>query len=336
MPPRTELPTPRGPLSEAVIGRLRGARAALPDRVDTVDVATDDDAQLALTCCYELHYESFAGVDDDLEWSPEILGLRRRLEHAFLDRVRDAVGAPAPCAPDAVVDGLRALAADTTGPSLSRFVAEHGTREHLREFCVHRSEYQRKEADPHTWMIPRLPATAKAAAVAIQYDEYGAGSPAGMHSELFAATMRALGLDPSYAAYRDLLPGTTLATTNLVSMLGLHRGLRAACVGHLALFEMTSVGPMGRYAAACSRLGLDDAARAFYDVHVDADAWHEQVAQHDLVGGFVAAEPAAGGMILFGARALTHVEARMTTAILAAWDRETTSLRQPLPAPVPA
>jgi hypothetical protein len=147
--------------------------------------------------------------------------------------------------------------------------------------------------------------------------------------------MRALDLDPRYAAYRDLLPGITLATTNLVSMFGLHRALRAACVGHLALFEMTSVGPMGRYATACTRLGLDDAARAFYDVHVDADAWHEQVAQHDLVGGLLAAEPAAGGMVLFGARALTHVETRMATAILAAWDRGATSLRQPLPAPLP-
>jgi hypothetical protein len=40
-------------------------------------------------------------------------------------------------------------------------------------------------------------------------------------------------------------------------------------------------------------------------------------------------------MVLFGARALTHVETRMATAILAAWDRGATSLRQPLPAPLP-
>jgi hypothetical protein len=328
---RPQLPLPRGPISEAVIDALRAAPGTvrLP-RLDDVDLLEDDDAQLALTCCYELHYESFVDVDDRWEWAPELLALTKQLEHAFEQRLVDEVGTPTEITAEDVVPALLELT-NADGPSLSSFLEQRGSHEHMREFCVHRSEYQRKEADPHTWMIPRLRGRAKAAAVAIQYDEYGEGVADAMHAELFATTMEALGLDPTYGAYRDLLPAATLATGNLVTMLGLHRRLRAACVGHLAVFEMTSVTPMTRYSAALRRLGVGEQARRFYDVHVEADAWHEQVAQHELVAGLLEAEPDAGGAVLFGARALMEVERRMTVSMLDAWARNDTALRQPLP-----
>ena len=47
-------------------------------------------------------------------------------------------------------------------------------------------------------------------------------------------------------------------------------------VGHLALFEMTSVEPMGRYSVALRRHGAGAAARHFYEVHVVADAHHQR------------------------------------------------------------
>jgi Iron-containing redox enzyme len=328
---RPRLPQPRGPISEVVIDALRRAPGPIPaPNLDGVDMLDDDDAQLALTVCYELHYESFLDVDDRWEWAPELLALTNQLELAFELRLIDAVGAqPDIAAPDVVPALLELVQAD--GPSLSSFLEARGSREHMREFCVHRSEYQRKEADPHTWMIPRLRGRAKAAAVTIQYDEYGEGVADAMHAELFATTMEALDLESGYGVYRDLLPAATLATGNLVTMFGLHRRWRAACVGHLAVFEMTSVVPMTRYASALRRLGVSEDARRFYDVHVEADAWHEQVAQHELVSGLIDAEPDAGGGVIFGARALMEVERRMTTTMLDAWSRHTTSLLQPLP-----
>jgi hypothetical protein len=334
---RPQLPHPRGPLSQVVVDALhrndpRSLRSATAAAADDVDALTDDDTQLALACCYELHYESFEGVEDSWEWNPDLLAVCAGLEQVFTRRLEDAVGPVPAAAASAVVPALRELAHGSSGPSLSTFMERRGRLEHIREFCVHRSAYQLKEADPHTWMIPRLRGRAKAAAVTIQYDEYGQGAKDGMHAELFATTMRALDLDPTYGFYLDRLPATTLATGNLVSMFGLHRGWRAACVGHLALFEMTSVGPMGRYSAALERFGVNAAARRFYDVHVEADAWHEQVAQDELVRGVLAIEPTAGGNVIFGARALMEVEGRMTEALLDAWSDGTTSLLAPLPA----
>jgi hypothetical protein len=326
------LPDARGPLTEALLDALRHepGRIRRPDTVAS-DFLHDDDAQLALSVCYELHYQSFAGVDSGWEWAPDLLALRAALEDCFARRLTDVIGPPPTASPVDAHDELQALAAGDGGPSLSQFMAERGELRHMREFCVHRSSYQLKEADPHTWMIPRLNGRAKAAAVAIQYDEYGAGAAGEMHAALFAETMRALDLDDTYGAYLDRLPGSTLATGNLVTMFGLHRRWRAACVGHLALFEMTSVGPMGRYAYALERLGVSRSARRFYDVHVAADAWHERIAQEELVAGLLEAEPGEAGRVIFGARALAEVERRMATRLLDAWAVDATSLRAPLP-----
>src|SRR5207253_3145280 len=137
--------------------------------------------------------------------------------------------------------------------------------------------WQLKEADPHSWAIPRLAGRPKAALVEIQKDEYGEGVERDMHQVLFGLTMHSLGLDPSYGAYLDHLPAVTLATVNLVSLFGLHRKWRGALCGHLATFEMTSVQPMGNYAAAMRRLGMSTDSRHFYEVHVVADAHHSSV-----------------------------------------------------------
>lgn len=109
------------------------------------------------------------------------------------------------------------------GPSLSRHMAKHGTLEQFRKFAVHQSAYQLKEADPHTWKIPRLEKATKATLIKIQLNEYERGIEAKMHASLFTTTMQRLGLDPAYKAYLPALPNCTLATTNLVSLFGLHR-----------------------------------------------------------------------------------------------------------------
>ncbi len=290
-----------------------------------MDPLSDDDLQLALYCCYELHYRGWPGVSDRWEWDPSLLALRISLEDAFERRLREEVPAES-ISPDGVVKELWRLATDGDGPSLSRWLASHGTMDHAREFAIHRSAYQLKEADPHTWAIPRLTGRAKAAMVAIQTDEYGGGVAARMHASLFARTMEALDLDSTYGAYLDRLPGSTLATTNLISLLGLHRRFRGALVGHLALFEMTSVGPMGRYSDWLKSLGVSGGGRQFYDAHVEADVVHQHIAADDMVGGLLQAEPDQAPSVLFGARALGIIEGRFSARLLHAWQRGRCSL----------
>ena len=297
-------------------------------RVRTNDVLTDEDLQLALYCCYEMHYQGFAHVDDDWEWSPSLLKFRGELETTFEKDLRAALSDDGGATAADVPDALWQMSRDN-GFSLSAWLQKHGTRFHARELAIHRSGYQLKEADPHTWAIPRLNGRAKAAIVRIQSDEYGGGEAAAMHSSLFADAMGALDLDPTYGAYLDFLPAVTLATTNLISMFGLHRRLRGALVGHLASFEMNSVGPMARYSAWLDSLGVPRRGRRFYDVHVEADEEHQYVAVDELVGGLLETEPDQAGAVLFGAKAVAFVERVFADHVVSAWKGDRTSLWTP-------
>jgi Iron-containing redox enzyme len=331
-----ELPAPRGQTTDALLDSLRRAPHQLPPMAvpDGPDPLADEDLQLALYLCYELHYRGLPGVDERWEWSPSLLALRQALEERFESALRAATGAGAPAPDPEQFDlALRAIEDDDDGPSLSRHIEREATLEQVLEFVVHRSAYQLKEADPHSWAIARLSGPPKAALVEIQADEYGGGRPERVHAQLFADTMATLGLDARYGAYLDHLPAATLATVNLMSLCGLHRRLRGAIAGHLALFEMMSSIPNRRYAAGLRRLGIDDpAATEFFDEHVAADAVHEAIAAIGLAGGLARHEPELADDILWGARALVVVERRWAETLLGAWERDETSLRLPLDA----
>ena len=124
------------------------------------------------TCCYELHYRGFAGVAAGWEWDPDLLRLRAALEDALPGRAARRRGRrrrrrgrdrrPAGRA------GRRRRASRTT-------CGDEGELWQLREYVAHRSLYHLKEADPHAWVIPRLHGRAKAAMVAVEFDEFGAG-----------------------------------------------------------------------------------------------------------------------------------------------------------------
>jgi hypothetical protein len=240
-----ELPEPRGTLSAALAHSLRdGTVTVAPAEADD-----DEDLQLSLWMLYELHYRGFAGVDDAREWDPDLLRVRARLEEQFEADLRSACRPIIALADDqeSVPDQLEAVTAHDTGVSLPNYLRREATADQYLEFLVQRSLYHLKESDPHAWVVPRLDGPPKVALAELQYDEFGAGRPEQLHSRLFAEALGACGLEPSYGAYIDRVPGYTLAVNNAMSLFGLHRRLRGAAMGHLAAFKMTSSLPCRRY-----------------------------------------------------------------------------------------
>jgi len=325
------LPAARGPLSAWLTGVLTGpVRRVTPPPVAPVDDPIgDEDLQLSLAVAYALHTYGIVNVDDDWEWSPALLGFRAALERPFEAALRrEAVLDRRPFSPGEVSEWLVALSRrGSDGPSLPRYLAREATGNEFREFVIHRSIYTLHEADPHTFAIPRLRGAPKAALVEIQADEYGNGSLPQMHAALFARTMRCLDLDPETDRYMEVVPATTLATVNLVWMLGLHRRLRGAAAGHLALFELTSPVPNRAYGNGLRRLGFGEEVTDYYDEHVEADSVHEMIAAFDLAGGLAREELLQVPQILFGAAALDVVERRFGRTLLDAWGAGRSSLR---------
>jgi hypothetical protein len=323
------LPRARGPVSAAVLDVLAGRRPAAelagvvpdPSEVDPLG----GDLQLALYACYELHYRSFDGVADDLEWDPDLLALRARLEAPFLDAVRARVDGGDDV--EAAVEALLVEPTEGSGPSWH--LARDGERWQLDEYVALRSLYHLKEADPQAWVIPRLDGVAgraKASLMTVEHDEYGAGRPERVHARIYAEMMAGLGLDTTYGAYLDVAPAPVLATVNIMSLFGLHRRWRGAAVGQFALIEITSPPGAARLLTAIERLGLPPEVTEFYAEHVEADAVHEQLVRKDLLAGLLEREPELAADVVLGLQASTVLEDLLADYVVGCWSAGTSSL----------
>ncbi|MBH5333487.1 iron-containing redox enzyme family protein [Streptomyces pactum] len=326
---RAQLPEPRGPLSAAVIDLLRSpAGTAVPAGLGPdEDDPFGEDLQLALHLCYELHYRSFAGVDDEWEWDPGLLALRRRAEGVFLGALRSATQGGT----DVTAELGALLVEPADGDGISHRLRDRGDWTWMREYLVHRSIYHLKEADPHAWAVPRLQGRAKAALVAVEFDEFGGGHARQMHSRLFEDLLTGAGLDPGYLRYLDVVPAPALAVVNMMSLFGLHRSLRGALVGHFAAAEITTGPSARRMAEALRRLGAPEECVRFYTEHIEADAVHEQLMRHDVVADLLDREPSLAADVVLGIQATELLEDRLADHLRSCWDRQVTSLRRPLP-----
>ncbi|MFE6847708.1 iron-containing redox enzyme family protein [Streptomyces sp. NPDC057686] len=319
----------RGVLSDAVTQALRsgGSPVYAPASVLKCD-PWGEDLQLSLYLLYELHYRGFDGVDDAREWDPDLLRLRQDMEVRFLHALRTELSD----GPRSVEEAFAPLLVEPVdlSDSLSHRLESDGQLWQLREYAALRSLYHLKEADPHAWVIPRLTGRAKAAMVAIEYDEFGAGRADRIHARLFADLMTDLDLDPAYGRYLDQAPAALLATVNLMSLFGLHRALRGALVGHFACVEVTSSPGSRRMANAMRRCAAGPAAEHFYAEHVEADAVHEQLVRHEVIGGLLADEPALEADVAFGCAATVLLEDRLAAHLRGAWDQGRSALRTAL------
>ncbi len=331
------LPRARGPLSEAVLAvladRLPLDAPALGEQVADLPrgfaLMVDEDAQLTLWTLAQLHYRGFAGVRDDWEWDPGLIGVRRALEERLLQALRQETSAwveEASAATGDVASRLFTLTERVPGAPLAAYLQRDATPEQLREYLVHKSVYHLQESDPQSFVLPRLAGPAKVALAELQYDEYGAGRPGQLHQELFARGLEASGLSSAFGAYLDQVPAPTLLVVTTMNLLVLRRALAAAAMGHLGAFEATSSEPCRRIAGGCRRLGLPDAVAGYFDEHIEADAVHEQLALRGICATMAAGRPEVETDLFFGAAAYLITEAVAGEAMLAAWAAGRSSL----------
>ena len=159
--------------------------------------------------------------------------------------------------------------------------------------CTGRCITSRK-ATRTPWAIPRLTGRAKAAFVAIEFDEYGAGQGPRLHQQLFADLhdRGRSGLDvsriPRRGPRRIAGRGEPDVAVRAAPLAARRRDRTFRVDGDHLSAGLPTDGPgateVGRPARTCI---------AFYREHVEADAVHEQVVRHDVVGDLVATRTAA-------------------------------------------
>ncbi len=328
------LPPARGPLGTALHALLLTAAppppaATLPaglvavlDPARGADAPDPEDAAQCLWVLHELHYRGFDDVDDAWEWSPLLMPLRHYLEHDLERRLRArfAAGWEEVDVTDDVSTLVRRIIEADDAPSLARHLQRRGTREQALALLRQRSLYHLKEADPTSWVVPRLTAAPKAALVEVQFDEYGDGDPERLHHRLFEQGLAAAGLESEYGHYVAEATLPVLEQNNAVSMFGLQRRLRGAAVGHFAAFEATSSVPSRQLAQGLRRLGVGEAMAGYYDEHVEADAVHEHLALVGVCHALVQEEPGLLADVALGAWTCLDLEARTATDLLSRWD----------------
>lgn len=311
------LPTPRGPLSTALFTRLLDQPSADDMPMPMPRTTSLADQAISLWTLHELHYRGFDDVDDRWEWAPALAATRAALEDSLEERLRERYVAPQRT--DDVAADLFTMIRSHDGPSVAEHVQHRASRTEVLQLMREKSIYHLKEADPTSWVVPRLEAGPKAALMEIQFDEYGAGRPERLHHQLFAVGLEEMGLDPHYGAYIDEAPTEVLEQNNALTLLGLHRRLRAAALGHLAAVEATSSIPSKRMVQGLERLGFTGGLVDYYGEHVLADAVHDQLAVRAVCAPLAQEDPALADDIFFGAFTCLDLEARAARAVLERW-----------------
>ncbi|MCC6436733.1 MAG: iron-containing redox enzyme family protein [Acidimicrobiales bacterium] len=322
------LPAAVGPVSGLVRSILTGTSGGpAPLGPMLPDDPFDADAQLAWFTLNSLHYGGWDGVADELEWSPRVVAARRALEAWFVEATADAVEA-LPADPHDAVRHVLAGGNDSHQPGVASYLADRGTAADVAESLVLRFPYQRIEADPHTFVLPRLTGTAKRALCEVQTGEYGVGHRCS-HAELYLEALRSSGAPTEAEAIWPQLPGIAYATCNLISLGSLNRARRGLVLGQLALFEMDSVGPNTKLVAACDRLGLPAGVRRFFHVHVLADAEHERIVEAAFLRDYPREDPGQLDNIRFGIAVQALIDRRLAAHAVGRWSVGRSALTGP-------
>ncbi|WAB82210.1 hypothetical protein OVN18_04160 [Microcella daejeonensis] len=313
------IPTPRGPVSAALVAVLTGRVGAPPivssfdaqvERaiISSPDILTDDDLQLALLCFGALDAGGLGRVDARWAADPLLLAVCENLETALEEALRQEVPLPTARAArgaiatgedvaDAVATALDVIIDDAESSRPHRYLAGESTAPQLREHLVARSirsvlvdADQRVVADD---------ATAAAVLLARLGDQR---------------------LQTERGRYLDVVDVRVLTAVNTTAMLARHDRLRGLFYGLRTTTGSIETSIESAVIEALGRLGRpllqSDAARG-------AGAGRARIA-----GGLVEAQPELLDDVLLGAAIGVAVERWITEHEVVRWTVGRSALRE--------
>jgi hypothetical protein len=131
-------------------------------------------------------------------------------------------------------------------------------------------------------------------------EEYGGGRLNRKHSTFFTAMLTELKMRTEPEAYLDLVPWEVLAAINHSFLLSERKRFYLRYVGGLLYTEISVPAAFDNYRAAAERLGMSEAARGYWELHIREDERHGQWMLHDVALPLAARYPAQSWELVLG------------------------------------
>ena len=134
----------------------------------------------------------------------------------------------------------------------------------------------------------------------LMVEEYGGGRLNRKHSTFFAAMLNELEMKTEPEAYFNLVPWEVLAGINHSFLLSERKRFYLRYIGGLLYTEISVPAAFDNYRAAAERLGMSEAARGYWELHIREDKRHGQWMLYDIALPLAARYPADAWEIILG------------------------------------
>jgi heme oxygenase-like protein len=149
-------------------------------------------------------------------------------------------------------------------------------------------------------------------------EEYGGGRLARKHSSFFTLMLEELGMRTEPEAYFDAVPEAVLAAINHSFLLSERKRFFLRYIGGLMYTEVSVPAAFRNYRDAAARLGLSEAARGYWELHIREDERHGRWMLHDVALPLAARYPDHAWELLLGYDQQRLMSARAGAAVAGA------------------
>lgn len=131
-------------------------------------------------------------------------------------------------------------------------------------------------------------------------EEYGGGRLQRKHSTFFTTMLTELEMRTEPEGYFDLVPWEVLAAINHSFLLSERKRFYLRYVGGLLHTEVSVPAAFDNYRAAAERLGMSEAARGYWELHIREDERHGRWMLHDVALPLARRYPSEAWEIVLG------------------------------------
>jgi hypothetical protein len=146
-------------------------------------------------------------------------------------------------------------------------------------------------------------------------EEYGGGRLNRKHSTFFTEMLTELGMRTDAEGYFDLVPWEVLAAINHSFLLSERKRFYLRYVGGLLYTEVSVPAAFENYRAAAERLGMSEAARGYWELHIKEDERHGRWMLHDVALPLAEKYPREAWELLLGYDQQKHLSERAGLAV---------------------